>query len=197
MKPIKRAIALCWIMLVACFVVKLFGGNWFEVVCTNEHFSNCCDYLDKNVVLQDVLAFVLYMFGTYLMILSCALVPRANTEQKMVILASFSGCFLLNYTSEIAKFFVEAFCFIAIPIFITCTNGMKLREAIKRRWYCGFVGMGTIFAFQLISMYVRDVEFWIMHENTLTSLMLLFDYYIMIVLYHLYVKLKKGGNGNW
>jgi hypothetical protein len=134
------------------------------------------------------------MFGTYLMILSCACVPRANTEQKIVILASLSACFLLNYMSAIVKFAIETVCFMVLPIFILCTNGMEIKEAIKRHWYCGFVGMGLIFAFQLISMYLRDVNFWIMHENTLTSLMLLIDYYIMIVLYHLYVKLKKGGN---
>lgn len=196
MRPIKRAIILCWIMLVACFAIKLFGGNWFEVVCTNEHFSKCCEYLDKNIVLQDLLAFSLYLFGTYLMILSCSLVASSSKKQKLAIFLSFSVCFLLNYVSEAVKFATEALCFIVLPIFITATNGETIKSAIKSKWYCGFVGMGLIFAFQLISMYLRDVDFWIMHENTLTSLMLLIDYYIMIVLYHLYVKLKKGGNKN-
>ena len=31
-RVIKRSIILCWIALAICFIVKIFGGNFFEIV---------------------------------------------------------------------------------------------------------------------------------------------------------------------
>ena len=47
LKAIKRAIILCWVLLAVCFAIKLFGGNWFEIVCANEHFIKFCDFIDR------------------------------------------------------------------------------------------------------------------------------------------------------
>lgn len=196
MKPIKRAIIACWVMLVACFAIKLFGGNWFEVVCTNEHFLNICNFLDNHLFFQDFIAICLYIFSTYFMVLSCSLLIYPNKKQKIAILVVLISIFISQYVNEYIKFFSEIFMFISMPIILRVMDGNNIKRSIKKYWYCGFVGLSLITAFQLISMFVRNIEFWIMKENTLISLMLLTDYYIMIFLYYLYVKQKKGDKAN-
>ena len=196
MKPIKRAIILCWIMLVACFIIKLFGGNWFEIVCTNEHFLKVCRFLDENIIIQDLIALVLYLFSTYFMVLSCSFLVCPNKKQKIVTLIFLFITFSSRYINEYIKFILEVVMFISMPFILRMLNGDKIKGLIKKYWFCGFLGLALISAFQLISMFVRDVEFWIMNENTLTSLILLTDYYIMIFLYYLYVKYKKGDKAN-
>ena len=46
----KTLITACWIVLLCCFVVKLLGGNWFEIACTNEKFIAFCNMFNNGIV---------------------------------------------------------------------------------------------------------------------------------------------------
>ena len=69
LKAIKRAIILCWILLAVCFAIKLFGGNWFEIVCANEHFIKFCDFIDKAYI-NYPLSCVFYITSNFFFIIS-------------------------------------------------------------------------------------------------------------------------------
>ena len=47
-KYIKRVIIVCWVALAICFVIKLFGGNFFQIICENETFIAICEFCDNN-----------------------------------------------------------------------------------------------------------------------------------------------------
>ena len=47
-KFIKRVIIGAWITLALCFVIKLFGGNFFNIICENENFIAVCNYADNH-----------------------------------------------------------------------------------------------------------------------------------------------------
>ena len=44
---LKRAINLCWFLLFVCFIIKIFGGNFFNIVCEKENFVKLCNYIDS------------------------------------------------------------------------------------------------------------------------------------------------------
>ena len=190
MRPIKRAIALCWIMLVVCFVIKLFGGNWFEVVCTNEHFIFMCDLVDNNWFLFYPIGLILYVFSTIFVVLSVA---NRKFSKKGFLLLTITLCLLwaTQFISSEFKFFVDTSFLIFSPVVISFSQEKDFKKALKQNWYKGFICFGLTFIFQFISLVTRNVGVKITDDSTLVTLILLVDYYIMIVLYYLNMKKIK------
>ncbi len=46
-KVLRRAINVSWIILIACFVIKAFGGNWFEVMVDNPKVLAAGKYISE------------------------------------------------------------------------------------------------------------------------------------------------------
>ena len=51
-RVIKRSIILCWIALAICFIVKILGGNFFEIVVHNDRFTAVCEFCQKSFIQQ-------------------------------------------------------------------------------------------------------------------------------------------------
>lgn len=199
MRPIKRAIVLCWIMLVACFVIKLFGGNWFEVVCTNEHFSNFCNFVDENWFLHQLFSFIVYFVPSVFLILAISVIPNPTKKQLFVIFAVICLSWSLKYISLNLKMYAELLFYSCMPItlrFIEEDVNDDEIPLLKKYWYYGIVGNIIVFAFQAISLFTKSVGVHFDGETLVVTFIFLMDYYIMIALYYLYVKLKKGGKDN-
>ena len=58
-RVIKRSIILCWIALAICFIVKIFGGNFFEIVVHNDRFTAVCEFCQK--VLYLLILFIIFL----------------------------------------------------------------------------------------------------------------------------------------
>jgi hypothetical protein len=184
MKPIKRAIALCWIMLVACFVVKLFGGNWFEVVCTNEHFLQVCEIVDNNKVVWCIVGVVLYIFPQSFAILSCSKIVKPNKNQVALLIWSLLFVWSLQFVSTIAKSIAEILVICLLPVALAYVG--KMERPFKPYLFRGIIGCVLIFVFQTISMLIRNIGLALLDNSALVTFILLTDYYIMIALYYLY-----------
>lgn len=197
MKPIKRAIALCWIMLVACFIVKLFGGNWFEVVCTNEHFIMVCDFIDNNKFLWCVVGISTYITSSSLIIFSCLKSGnKLNKTNKALVFLCLAICWSSQFISSIFKCFIEILAIIALPIILNVWNSKEKLKEIKNVWYYGIICACVTFGFQAISFITRNIGIVIVDDSTLLSLILLIDYYIMSFLFYLHSKLLREGEKN-
>lgn len=194
MKPIKRAIALCWIMLVACFVVKLFGGNWFEVVCTNEHFLQVCKFIENNRIVYETISFVMYVVPTVFIVLSFSLVPNPSAKQVAAIVYVLIFLWSTTFVSLNLKLFLEPIAFIILPIGLNYAKSKdtNFKSVLKKTWYYGMVGYAMSFSFQLISLLTRNLGIKIISDDVVVTFIMLIDYYIMLLLYYLYVKLKIG-----
>lgn len=198
MRPIKRAIILCWIMLVACFAIKLFGGNWFEVVCTNEHFSNLCDYVNSTKIVYETISFFLYVIPSVFMILSIARKPIPEKKDFFVILFSIIAVWCSKFVSHNLKSVLEFLNAVVTPILINKTKEIGFGRLLKKTWYYGLIGNALVLLLQVISLTTRNIDLKIITGNFLLSSILLVDYYIMIVLYYLYTlstKKEKKENG--
>lgn len=193
MKPIKRTIILCWTMLIVCFIIKLFGWNWFEIVCTNEHFVRLCDIIDNNKFLYYFIGIILYLSSSSFIIFSCSMIPHPSNRELCIIITCFSFVWATQFISHIVKCVVEVVAIISVPIIL---NVLRYKECgainvIKKKWYYGIIGCVAIFGFQAISAITRNIGIRFVDDSTLTSIIMMIDYYIMIALYYLYIRMRK------
>lgn len=196
MRPIKRAIILCWIMLVACFAIKLFGGNWFEVVCTNEHFSNFCKFVDQNLFLRVLIGTIMFVSSGYFIFVTISLLNKPTKKQKIIILISLIFISAFSEINITIKSALEFVVFCLIPYATNKVESAKEEKVFKKTWHLGILGYGVVFLFQFISLITRNVGIKITHDSLLITLILMIDYYIMIALCYLYVKNRKENKEN-
>ena len=57
-RVIKLSIILCWIALAICFIVKIFGGNFFEIVVYNDRFTAVCEFCQKSFILTNIVYYI-------------------------------------------------------------------------------------------------------------------------------------------
>lgn len=190
MKAIKRAIILCWIMLIMCFVIKLVGGNWFDIICTNEHFIKICSYIDNHLILSDIIGVIIYVIVGYFVFKAMSNVLKTNIQQKLYIVLCLAFIWSFTLWNTIIKLIVELFGFIISPYIINILNKETKPNALKRTWYRGILGYVLILVFQLISLLTKNVGIKITDDSFLITNILFIDYYIMATLYCLYIKMK-------
>ena len=57
-KQIRTVLIILWSTLVVYLIIKLLGGNWFEIVCENERFISVCEYMDNHFVAKVIITFI-------------------------------------------------------------------------------------------------------------------------------------------
>lgn len=188
---IKRAIALCWIMLIVCFIIKLFGGNWFEIICNNEHFINICNYVDTHGILRYSIGLIIYVVCAYFVFVSCSMIIKPNFKQSLAILIFAVGVWATNFIAPLAKMIAEILMFVSLPFIL---KRIELEEkswkyVLKKSWYLGIIACALELVFQIISLITKNIGVKVIDNSFLMSLLFSIDYYIMIALYYLYTKL--------
>jgi quinol-cytochrome oxidoreductase complex cytochrome b subunit len=88
------------------------------------------------------------------------------------------------------KTILEFIAFALCPFVIDYIENKSI-HSFKKVWYKGLLGIVFVLGFQCISVVTRNVGIKITHDSFLVTSILMFDYYIMIALYHLYNK-EKG-----
>lgn len=193
LKAIKRAIILCWVMLFVCFAIKLFGGNWFEIICTNQSFIRFCDFIENTTVLYQVLSLLIYVIPTFFIFINIAQLPKPNKIQCLTTVLLLIIIWLSKFINYGLKSILEIICFLTIPIILRVINKESFVCTIKTKWYYGVFGAIISILFVAISMITRNLGLnTIIKDNLVISFIMLIDYYIMIALYYFYIKLKRG-----
>ena len=77
---LKRAIISCWVILVVCFIIKLFGGNFFAIVCNDEKFIKVCEFINNSVI-KYIIYYLLFLFTYFNFLLIVK--PEVNLKSKM------------------------------------------------------------------------------------------------------------------
>lgn len=184
---LKRMIILCWTLLAVCFVVKIFGGNFFNIVCQNERFIKACEFVDKNVWLQYIIGCIstLFLQTLYLLAISKHLWFTRKREILIVLFTILLGVFLRRL-SIVFKIVLDVFQYFIMPFLIK--SNLKKR-VVCRRIIFGFV---ATLSFEIISALVKNLSInFIPLNGMLISLIFCIDVYIMVILYYLYCNVKK------
>ena len=66
--PYGMLIVVSWVVLLLCLIIKLFGGNWFELWWENENFISFCNYVETKTWLKMVIACLIYLISGYFII---------------------------------------------------------------------------------------------------------------------------------
>lgn len=187
---LKRMIILCWILLAVCFVVKIFGGNFFNIVCQNERFIKVCEYVDKNVWSQYVIGCIstLFLQTLYLLAISKHLWFTRKREIVIVVSTMMLGVGL-RLINSIIGFIFDIYQYLIMPFLIhdKYKYNVKLRRVI--------LGLCLTLIFQITSLIVKNLEIFTVTNNSfLIAFIYNIDVSIMIILYYLHSNNIKENN---
>lgn len=175
---LKKTIIISWSILLLCMFVKIFGGNYFEIIVTNKRFISVCDFIDNNIILKYGLRYLSYLF--VMMTISAALInSKTNKKDKLIWILILITINSLRLISSYLGLFLDALYFIGITYFY------------EHKIFKGVFADILIIVFQAISLITRNFGISIVVTNSLTEIILSIDYYIMILLYYLHSEVRR------
>ena len=180
---LRRVIIISWITLALCFVVKIFGGNFFEIMCDSPNYKRLCEYADTHLWLKFTLGFVSSMICQCLYEL--AIIQKYNFSKKELIVTVLSVvviCGIKLFNQDIGLI-CDLWLLIALPILLLGKD--------YKRYYNFLLGFLFNFAFQLLSVLVKNLSIGVIDNSTFISLIYMIDLYIMCFLYYLYRNYRK------
>ena len=183
---LRRVIIISWITLALCFVVKIFGGNFFEIMCDNPNYKALCEYADSHFWLKYVIAMLSSFFCQTFYCLS--IVQRykfKKWELITTILCVIVSCYV--------KLRVQQFSFIFDIILLAVLPCLFLGKQYKKYWQIPIAFVLTTL-FQVVSLVVKNVGFVNVADTYFIGLIYSIDVYIMCILYYLYRNSKKENN---
>lgn len=183
---IRTAIIVSWVILIACFVIKVLGGNWFEILIDEGVGS----IVDNNIVLSTVIcslsSYILFNFY-YL-----AICERRNFKLwvHLLLIPYFAGITVL-------KIFVDARYHILIDLLSNFVVPFLLVLKTNRKFFRIIIAFVLNCGFQAVSVMIRNASFTMISQGSLIiELILSIDVTIMLILYYLYSlygNIKKQG----
>lgn len=177
----KIAIVLCWLSLFSFWALKIFGGNFFEIMVENENFLKFSQAL-QNTCLKYFISVLTMSASYYLMF--CAVVQRFVPKRSQIIffiVCIFTNWFIINFVN--ITFLKTIYGYLTIIL-----AGVLFNKGYKRTF--GFISFILDFVFSSISMITRNISLGHI-TNYLAVLILIIDMYIMTTLYYLYSNLSR------
>lgn len=191
-KAMRRIILIMWAGLVIYLIIKLLGGNWFEIVCDNQSFINVCNYIDNHLVIKIILCCITSFVSLSLLYLAMLQQIFFKKWQLILLLIviPIEVSLKLIINNDVVSLLIDVFMLIGMPLILNHNN-------LTKRFIFGFLILGNIFnlAFQLISLLIKNLAVTILDDNTLVSLIFMIDVYIMLGLYYLYSNILKMKGG--
>ena len=172
---LKRMIILCWVILAVCFVVKIFGGNFFNIVVNNERFISICNFIE-NTFLYYVVGFLFY-YANGLFILLAMKRELTLTNKELLLYSIFTIIlFAIQYTFQYIGF-------LEISIIITIIRCVIIPMLIFKVKIKDVIVINIFdIVFQLTSSFVKNVHISkTILESVLVGSIFLIDYYIMLL----------------
>lgn len=179
MKPtaLKTLIITCWAVLVLCLVIKLLGGNWFELATENTKFIQFCEFVDNTMWLKMTLACLIYVGSTYLYLCVASNKQYLSLKETIVYIPiMIAKSILFWYYPTIAT--IMDICLITI---------IPLAFGKFRNWLRVLISFALLNVFQIMSLIIRNYGFQNFNDNLFVLQVLIqIDYYVMIVLTYLH-----------
>lgn len=188
-KVLKRAIWLCWIFLFICLAIKLLGGNWFEIIIKNKRFLVFGNYIDTHAWARILVGFISSVIGMTLYYLAICEERGFKKEIYIFLFISFILISIIRQfvSNNIVVLFIDIFQGFIIPIFL-----FIYYKKPKKKYLRIPIGYGLMIVFQFVSLFTKNIGIEIIDGNFLITIILMIDYYILILLFYFYsLYLKK------
>ena len=180
---LRRVIIISWISLALCFVIKIFGGNFFEIMSDNPKYKALCEYADNNFWCKYLICFASSMVCEILFLL--AIFQKYNLSIKEWVISTISviiACFI--------KLLLPTFGLLS-DVWITILLPIVLIGKPSKKYFAVLFANLFNWAFQFISLLVKNLSIEIIDNSTFISLIYMIDLYFMCFLYYLYRNYQK------
>lgn len=180
---LRRAIVISWISLALCFVIKIFGGNFFEIMCNNPNYKALCEFIDRYIWFDCITATLSSFICQSLYLLSIIQEYKFKKWQFIVNLITV-------ILSTLTKIFIPEIGFIGDILLLFIVPVVFLGKNYKKYWHI-IVAFILTLSFQLISLFTKSIAIKVIDEDTFISLIYMIDIYFMCFLYYLYRNFEK------
>lgn len=190
-KLLSQTLSTYYFLLVIVFIMKLLGSKYFELALDDYAINMICDFITKFRLENVWYCITLYLNVLVVMSITCNDNTK-NIKKVSIGVTLFAMVFqLLKNTFNIPLLFVIidiAYMFVFSIIYL---KGKVTKTNIANY----FIVVGLMNVFQLISIFVRNMEIT-NANNFITYFVMNIDYIIMyIILYKWYF--MKGGKSLW
>lgn len=182
-KYLKRVIAISWLALLVCFLIKIFGGNFFVIMCENERFIAVCEYADNNFWANYLIS-CLYCFVS-LYFFTLAILQKAKFSQTQLIVAIITvliGTLIKIYSVSWGWVF---------DIWQMGLMPMLFLGKHFKRYLRILIGVALLLLFQVLSLVTKDLGITTLGNSILIEAIFTIDVFIMEVLYFSYSNLLR------
>ena len=179
----RITIVVCWISLFAFWAIKLFGGNFFEIVVANENFVKFSEMVEKTW-LKYLVSFITIAVAKYLTFGAiCQKFYFKGKDLAFVVFGIVSIWAVANFMPLGKLQFPSWYGYL---IFVLA--GIIYQKGWKKTFGVLAIFLETIFS--VVSALVRNIPVDIISNYLILSIFI-FDLYLMLGLYYLYSNLNK------
>ena len=182
----RITIVICWIALFAFWAIKLFGGNFFEIVVENENFVKFSEMVETTWI-KYLVSFITIAVAKYLTFGAiCQKFYFKGKDLAFVLFGIVSIWAVANFLPLGVLNFSSWYGYL---IFILA--GILYQKGWKKSFGGLAIVLETIFS--VVSAITRNLSINIM-SNYLIAIIFSIDLYLMVGLYYLYsnlIKIKK------
>jgi hypothetical protein len=181
---LRRVIVISWITLALCFVVKIFGGNFFEIMCGNPNYKALCEYADSHFWCK-------YLLGASSTMLCQSLYNLSIIQKYKFDLKGFLLTFISVLASSAIRYFYNGYLTLLLDLWLFAILPMILMGKNYKKYWHILVAWALTFIFQLVSLLIKNLAIKEVDDSTFVSLIYMIDLYLMCFLYYLYRNYKK------
>lgn len=168
-------ITVSWIALIACLIMKIFGGEIFELWWDNEHFIKFCKYVDEHIALKMTVSTIIAVLTTYP--IYCIMLNERKPKLRIV---------LILLVSLVLKCIIGWY-FPSIGFILDVSILLGLMTIFNKNFKRNIICFGITCCFQVITIITRNLSFNFNETvTTIQGILYQIDYYLMILLFYLY-----------
>lgn len=175
--PYGLIICISWIALIICLIIKLFGGNWFELWLNNNKFIAFCEFVQTHKAFKIILYCFIAILTTYPAICVFLNKKYLSLYENIIFIALIIIKSISSWFISWLPFILDFFCLILLPLIFTRF----------KYWKRILLGNVMVVIFQLITFAIRNVNINFISNNEIFEILLYqVDYYLMILLFYFY-----------
>lgn len=183
---LTKLIISCWVSLFAIWLYVIISGNYLTIVANNEKLIQICNYIDNNIILENLVSFIMY-FLNWIFVLYAIIQQKLFKYKPILIVFMIIGFWLIKAIFENYQIvnFIDFIYFGLIAIWC------------KKKWYRSVIGAVLTFIFALISSFIKQLFVFDVNFNNvpiLITLIFSIDIYLMSFIYYLIAIHRKEGN---
>ena len=185
-KTLKRAIIICWILLAICFIVKICGGNFFDISVESNNFIIFCNYCDNSFI-KYIFYYPVFMIESCLLLLMIKPNLKIKSKKFLLYFLFTTLYWVVKILSELEIIKAGFVLTNIIPFLVLYV----LLFAFSKRPLASLVIMVYQLVLVLLSSVIRNISFnGLMTDSFMITTIFLIDYYIALVISYLYCRKK-------